>query len=476
MPFISAKKYNEAFVKIECDVDVARRIKNLFSCFSPGYKFSPKFRECLLVKDCPTPKERSSSEKCCRFKCPNFARAWNGRISAFKLTNYLLPIGLYEDFIDWANKYNYNIGGCFLPTKGLYEDKFFEKFYATIFENSNIYPRDYQHEAIKAAINNRIGIIEHATGSGKTSVEYSIIRFLLAMNKRVCVVVPNIMLVEQLRAEFKGYGWANVDDHMAIMYTGEEPDLNKPILVSTFQSLVKKNDSYLSRFQGVLIDEAHYTKSKSVKDILDRMTKAEYRIGLTGSLPDNEDQEEALNNMTIKGCLGKVIAQKPASELIDEGVLSKITIINLILKYPDIICRKVQSMDYEGEKEFINENRMRYKAIDLILNNTPKEENTLILCTERQYLDDVNKYIDEKFKDKFVVRKIHGKIKIKKRLEVQQEMEDESGIITVATYGTLSTGVNIKRLHNLICLSSYKSKIKIIQTIGRGLRLLETKN
>jgi superfamily II DNA or RNA helicase len=283
------------------------------------------------------------------------------------------------------------------------------------------------------------------------------------------------MLVEQLRKEFTNYGWTNLEDYLSIMYTGNEPDLDKPVLISTFQSLVKKSDSFIARYDGVIVDEAHYAKAKSVKDILDKMINAEYRIGLTGSLPDDEDKEEALNIITINGCLGDVIAQKPASELIEEDVLSNITIANLILKYPDIICRQVQEMDYTGEKEYINENKMRYKVIDLILNNTPKEENTLILCTERDYLKDVFEYVEKKYKGKFKVDKIHGQVKIKSRLKTQQMAEDESGIIIVATYGTLSTGVNIKRLHNVLLLSSYKSKIKVIQTIGRGLRKHETK-
>jgi superfamily II DNA or RNA helicase len=476
MSTISISKKNEAYLKIDCDDYTARLIKKLFERFSPGYKFSPKFRECVNVSHCPTPDQKSNPSKCCRFKCPNFSRAWNGRISQFKLTNYLLPVGLYEDLKEWADRFGHTLTGPYLRSQGLYEQKLFDEFYKTIFENSEVYPRGYQNEAIKAAINKKIGIIEHGTGSGKTCVTYAIIRFLMALNKRVCIIVPNIMLVEQLKKEFKEYGWSNVEDYLSIMYTGNEPDLEKPVLVSTFQSLVKKSDSFISRYTAVMVDECHMAKAKSIKDILDKMIYADYRIGLTGSLPDADDKEEHLNLITIKGCLGDTIAQKPASELIDEGVLSDITIINMILKYPEASCNMAQEMSFDEEKEFINDNEMRYKAFDFVLDNTPKEENTLILCTELEYLDSIYKYVEKKYKDKFKVLKISGKIKIKERLKSQQTAEDESGVIIVATYGTLSTGVNIKRLHNLILASSYKSLIKVIQTLGRGLRKHFTKS
>jgi superfamily II DNA or RNA helicase len=290
------------------------------------------------------------------------------------------------------------------------------------------------------------------------------------------LIVPNIMLVEQMRREFIEYGWTACDDYLTIMYMNHVPDIQKPVLVSTYQSLVKQDDSFISRYNAAIVDEAHQAPANSIKTILGKLTYADYRLGMTGTFPDHTDPEELSKIYEIYGWLGPLVAQKSASELMDEGWLSRLKIANIIIKYPEIMCLKNANRAYEEEIITTTQNEIRNRVFGYILNHIPETENTIILCYLREHLEFIHDYLVQNFSSKFKIRKIHGDIAAEKRIKIQVEAETTGGIVIAATYGTMSIGVNIKRLHNIIMGSSHKGKIKIIQTIGRGLRLHETKD
>jgi superfamily II DNA or RNA helicase len=463
-------KIDEVFLEVQCSEDQAVSLHKYLKCFSPGYKFSPAYKN----------------------------RQWDGKISFFQPSNCKLPIGLFYAFVEWATKNNYQYELKWKQPVYQINDEFMDKFYEMIFENSPLYPRDYQDHAIKIMLRLRRGVIEYATGSGKSLIIYALIRYLLAFeDRRIVIIVPTIQLVEQLRLEFidpiNGYGWSKCDDFVTRMHTKVTPDITKPVLISTYQSLANKDDSFVMRYNTVIIDEVHTAKAKTIKDFAIKSRFADVRLGVTGTLPSIEEVKRVEDRKeeskfkkkdseiiqtflyTIFAYVGPKIAEIHSKELMDRGVLSKIAIANIILKYPDEVVKRLKSADYNTEIREINQYPNRNRVFDLIFKKTPSSENTIILCYLREHLASVHDYVKAMWGDKFKIDLIHGDVNVEDRLKICAAAELEGGHIIVATYGTLSVGINIKRIHNVIFGSSYKAKIKVLQSIGRGLRLHETK-
>ncbi len=497
---IVLSKLNELYFKLNCDKETAKLVQKHFEFYAENYMFSPKYQESQILKNAKYGQvEIKGSQKAKDLIAKlendglisytqdklhyeltmkgesyvNSGRLWNGKISLIKLTDYKLPIGLFGRFRQFCldNKIPYEFDFNPKMVKN-HSEEFFEEFYNTVFSDGKFYPRGYQHDAIKSAINKKRGLIEHATGSGKSADIYCIIRYLLAINKRICLIVPSVMLVEQMRKEFIEYGWEEVDDYLTIQYQDHEPDITRPVLISTFQSLYTCDESIIKSYTAVIVDESHMAKAKTIKEILSKMVYADYRIGLSATLPDQSPAKLG-ELLTIEAFLGPIISTKPAHELIEEGYLSSLKIINLILKYPKELCEVKRS--YKEEVEFINSFSSRNKFLDVIFSNIDKNQNSLVLVEELDHLESLYQHIESKFSHRFSVFKISGEIKAKKRLEIQNLSENRGGVIITATLGTMSTGVNIRRIHNVITASSSKAKTRVLQLIGRGLRLHESK-
>jgi len=321
--------------------------------------------------------------------------------------------------------------------------------------------------------------------SGKSLVIYSLIRFIMSCVKRkILLVVPNVSLTMQMFNDFsKDYGWEGVSSFVSVLHhKSKRYDPEKPILISTWQSIYKNAPEFFSQFDAVIVDEVHSAKSISIQTILKHSVNAEYRIGLTGTLPEDEID---LNN--IFGFIGPKLISVKSEDLIDKGFLSKIIIANLLLQYPkDIIDENKKRIKhkisgdtapYKDEYDFIINYPERNKVFDYIIKNINTSDNVLILCERIDHLKLISEHINGlcgSFGRKMFM--IHGSVDANKREEIRQFTEKNNGVVIVATYGTMSTGVNIKKLHHIIAASSYKSKIKVLQSIGRGMRLHDSKN
>lgn len=452
-PTIILDKVNEVYLQTsQISISQQLELSEAFKCKAKDFFFSPLFR----------------------------SGQWNGDLHFYNKSTRQFPIGLLSFFIKFCKKFNYSYKFNFdvSDLKCEISDEDIEKFYQHIFKNS-FKPRDYQDFAIKKALRNKRGIIEHATGLGKSLSIYVLIRFILATtNKKILLIVPTINLVKQMFNDFKEYGWDSCSSYISLIYgTSTKKDWDNPIIISTWQSLYKKSEEFFKNFGMVIVDETHHAKSASIKSILAKCVNADYRIGLTGSLQDKNDKNELADFLTITGYLGPVIARETMIDGINKGYLSDFVIANLILKYPDnlIELTKFDSYNYLQEIEIIQSYSKRNKILDYILNHIKNDENVLILCHEvEEHLKVVANYLRENFKN-WKLNIIHGRVSIEKREEIRQNVNKTSGNILLATYGTLSTGINIPRLHHIIFFSSYKSKIKIIQSLGRGLRKHETK-
>ena len=441
---IVVEKVDEVFVRINCSLEQGYEIKNYFSCYTNGYKWHPKFK----------------------------ARLWDGKVSFFNMKNQTLPIGLLKKFDKFAEEYEYPITYTFNrePDSVCQDD--LDLFYKEIFVDSKFYPRDYQNKAILNSINHGRGVLEMATGSGKSLIIYCLIRFMLASTEgKIILVVPSVMLTQRMFSDFVSYGWKNAFTEVSILYSDKDRyDPSKRILITTWQSVYKKDQEYFDKFESVIIDESHSAKAESLKSILSKCTKASFRIGTTGTLPT-----ESVDKYSIFGFLGPVISTVKSIDLMELGILAKIKIINVFLKYSEKEINKSKKMTYAEEERFIHTHPNRNAIFSFILKNIDKDENTLILCSKIEHLKSIVAYLEFKFKDRKIVQ-IHGSVDYDKREDIRQSLDNEKGTILVGSYGTMKQGVNIKKLHNVIFASSYKSKITVLQSIGRGLRTHEEKS
>ena len=329
---------------------------------------------------------------------------------------------------------------------------------------SKIEPRDYQYNAVYEAIKNDRKLLLSPTGSGKSLMIYSIVRYYTATTKKILIIVPTTSLVEQMVNDFISYGW-NADDFVHKIYSGKDKNTEKPIIISTWQSIYKFPKRYFDDIDCVIGDEAHLFKSKSLTGIMTKLHNAKYRFGFTGTLDGSKTHK-----WVLEGLFGKCEQVTKTDDLIKGGYLSKFRIKVLLCKHAP------QHFEtYQDEIEYLVEHKGRNNLIKNLVKDI--DGNTLVLFNYVEkhgtpLYELINSNVDSSRKVFFV----HGGTDVEDREEVRKLTESESNAIIVASYGTFSTGINIKRLHNIIFASPSKSRIRNLQSIGRVLRKGEGKD
>jgi superfamily II DNA or RNA helicase len=327
--------------------------------------------------------------------------------------------------------------------------------------------RDYQLKSFVQAIRNKRMLLLSPTASGKSLVLYCIIRYLQIENERGLLIVPTTSLVEQMYKDFEDYGYDS-EQYCHRQYSGKEKHTNKFLTITTWQSIYKNPGEYFEQFDFVLGDEAHQFKAKSLTTILSGCTNARYRIGTTGTLDGTQT-----HRLVLEGLFGPVYKATSTAELIDKGQLASFKIKCLVLKYPDPICKEARSWDYNNEMDYIVGNKARNEFIrNLTLSLTG---NSLVLF---QFVEKHGKNLYEIIKENAGKRKVFfvfGGTDVEIRESIRAITERENDAIIVGSYGTFSTGVNIRNLHNIIFASPSKSRVRNLQSIGRGLRLGDNK-
>ena len=441
---IIIEKNNESYAHLQCSEEINHEINNLFSAFAPGYRWNPRYKHHL----------------------------WDGKITAYSPITQLLPIGLVDNLINWCKKKNYSYKLQFFDN---YKDEIDKELLEKEINNHliNGYKiRDYQLNAVHAALTNKKGMILSCTGSGKSLMIYSIFKYLLEKRKarRLLLIVPSTMLVEQMYTDFKDYGWKDIDLEIEMLYSGKKPTFKAPVLISTWQSLDKQDKSFFEKYDGIIVDEAHQAKASVLSRIVKCAFNAEYKIGTTGTLP-----AELSDQLLINGVLGNVVFELKSRELIDRGFLSKMTIATIYLRYPTDFIKENKDRNYPEEVKMVEEYDNRNKVLNFVIDHTPATNNMLILVTHRQHLDSIKEYLQKSYPNR-KVSIINGSIKAKEREDIRTGIENEDGTLLVATYKTMSTGVNIPKLHAVMLYSNSKSRIQVLQSIGRGLRKHNMKN
>lgn len=448
---VVAKKVNEVYIQLLCEDSIKEELSEFFSFYAHNYQFSPLYKK----------------------------RVWNGKVYLYSKKRSYLYAGLLAYLKNFCaeRSLELHIDPELQKTNDISIEKLQE--FATILKlrslGKPIDVRDYQLNAFHKSIKNKRVLLISPTASGKSLIIYLITRFVLGMGcKRGLLIVPTISLVEQMYGDFKDYSTENkwdVDSNVQKIYQGQDKNITKSLTISTWQSIHEFPKSFFEQFDFVIGDEAHGFKAKSLTNIMSKLTNAKYRIGTTGTI-----QDEVVNKLTLEGHFGiatKVITTK---ELIDKKQLSDFEIKCLVLKYPPQQCKEVEQMDFQEEMDFIVGNESRNNFITNLTFDL--NGNTLILF---QYIEKHGRILYNKILEKASNqpnRKIFfvcGETEAKDREDVRKITEGENDAIIVASYGVFSTGVNIRRLHNIVFASPSKSKIRNLQSIGRGLRLGEDK-
>jgi superfamily II DNA or RNA helicase len=264
-------------------------------------------------------------------------------------------------------------------------------------------------------------------------------------------------------SDFTDYGM-DVDQYVHKIYSGKDKITNKRVIVSTWQSIYKLPAKWFKQFGMVVGDECHGFKSKSLSSIMNKSTEAKYRYGLTGTLDGTQTHK-----LMLEGLFGPVYKVTTTKALQDNETLAPLDIKVLLLNYPENIRKDFGKRDYQDEIDFIVGNVARNRLIRNLAIDA--RGNTLVLFRlvdkhGKPLFDQINNKVDEDRKVFFV----SGDTDTADREAIRGIVEKQNNAIIVASLGTFSTGINIRNLHNIIFASPSKSQIKVLQSIGRGLR------
>lgn len=425
------------YCHVTCEDSIAMELTDFFKFTVDGARFSPAYR----------------------------SRHWDGTIKLFNYRSRTIYAGLVQHVIKFCEEFGYTY-----EDKTNYIGKASDIDHIKLLKPNNLplEPRDYQLAAFAYAIAKKRTVIVSPTASGKSLIIYMIVRHLRAnLKKQGLLIVPTISLVEQMYSDFASYGW-NVDKNCQKIYQGMEREPTAPLVISTWQSIYDMPKKYFANFDFVIGDEAHTFKAKSLTAIMTKLVNCEYRIGTTGTLDGTK-----VNKLVLEGLFGPVKQMVTTRELIEQKHLADFEIKSLVLKYPESVCKELKGRPYQDEIEFLVSNEGRNKFIRNL--SLSLDGNTLLLYT---YVEKHGKILHELIQEKAQDRKVffvYGGTDVLDREAVRHITEKETNAIIVASYGTFSTGINIRNLHNIIFASPTKSRIRSLQSIGRGLRLGENK-
>lgn len=428
-------------IRVIAEPAIMKEISEEFTFDIPGAKFMPAYKN----------------------------KFWDGKIRLFNMTTGALYTGLYKHLVELCEKKGYEVDTKFDASAQEFSLKEAKEFIDTLGLPEDKTPRDYQIDAFAHCVRNNRALLLSPTASGKSLIIYLLIRFYLYAlpESRVLIVVPTTSLVSQMASDFDSYGLPE-DIGVHRIFSGQAKHTDHAITITTWQSIYKLGDSYFRRFNIIIGDEAHNFQAKSLTAIMTKTVGAAFKFGTTGTLDGS-----LTNKLVLEGLFGPVYKVTTTKQLMDAGHVADLTIKAIVLKYDKNVLDKVAGMSYQDEIDYIvrlpERNRfiknlaLSLKGNVLILFNfTDKHGKILHAGIEREAGDRKVFYVD-------------GGVNGDEREEIRKIVMAESNAIIVASYGTFSTGVNIPNIHNVIFASPSKSRIRNLQSIGRGLRLSDDK-
>jgi superfamily II DNA or RNA helicase len=439
MSHLIISKKNEVYLTIQAEPHIYYELRDAFQFEVPNAKFSPSYKN----------------------------KWWDGRIYLFNVDTREIYIGLLDRIIRFCedHKYTYEFadnkfyGLPFEINDGISKEGV--KDYMTAI--SKHAPRDYQVEGVYDALRHNRKLLISPTASGKSLMIYSVVRYYVERQQNILIVVPTTSLVEQMYKDFADYGW-DVGSYCHKIYAGKERETDSQVIITTWQSIYKLPKQYFSRFNVVVGDEAHQFKSKSLISIMTKLCDAKYRFGFTGTLDGSQTHK-----WVLEGLFGPSYKIINTDELMKKGHLAKLDIKILLLKHPPNRFEV-----FEDEVQYLITHQKRNNFIKNL--TLDLKGNTLVLFSRvESHGQPLYELINNGKVDDRHVFFIHGGVETDERERVREITEKESNAIIVASYGTFSTGINIRNLHNVVFASPSKSRIRNLQSIGRVLRKGENK-
>ena len=436
--YLVIDKKDEVYLKIEAEENIRRELSEYFTFEVPGFKFMPQYR----------------------------SKVWDGKIRLYSYATGQIYVGLYPYIVAWCKKNDIQVvDGTKIKDVNV-DEKEIDKLIKMLKLPHEV--RDYQREAFIHSIQKNRCLLLSPTASGKSLIIYLILIFNLLRLKgskrdKVLIIVPTTSLVEQLFKDFKDYGY-NSQRNVHRIYSGHERETNKRVVISTWQSIYKMPKKWFEQYGLVIGDEAHLFKAQSLTKIMTKLQKCKYRVGLTGTLDGTKTHK-----LVLEGLFGTVNRVVKTTELQDKKQLADLKIMALILNYAEYEREYLYGKTYQEEMDFLVKHEKRNKYIRNLAANL--NGNTLCLF---QYVEkhgeELKRLIEEKAEGKQVFY-VHGGVATDEREQIRAITEKSDNAIIIASYGTFSTGINIRNLHNIIFSSPSKSRIRNLQSIGRGLRL-----
>ena len=433
-------KKNEVNLRLtDVEPSVAAELNDFFTFEVPGFKYMPAYKN----------------------------KMWDGKIRLYNIVTGEIYVGL----LPYIEEYLKNNGIDYDLESGIRSERtvargvvqgFIRGLRPTL-NGRRIKVRDYQIDAVTHAIATNRSLLISPTASGKSLIIYCLVRYYQMMELKTLILVPTTSLVEQMYKDFSDYGW-HVEDHCQKIYQGHDKKVQKDVVISTWQSIHKMPRQYFRQFGAVFGDEAHLFKAKSLTGIMTKLDTCKYRFGLTGTLDDTQT-----HRLVLEGLFGKTKYVITTKELIDNKTLAGLKIKCIVLKYPEEDRQIVKEYEYAGELEYV----VTKKERNIFICNLVGHCNGNTLCLF-QFVEKHGEPLYNIIKDKYKDRKVffvYGGVNTDTREKIREIVENETDAIIVASYGTFSTGINIRNIDNIVFESPSNSKIRVLQSLGRGLRI-----
>jgi superfamily II DNA or RNA helicase len=406
---------------------------------------------------------------------------WDGYVCYIK-DNKWIPVGLWRYVMLVCKEYKFElkINGVSRLFDPNINPESFQEWALDFFNGYKLTPHDYQIEAAFNILKFRRCLAELATSAGKTMISFMTVAYMLEKQKasKILFIVPNVSLVVQASEDFQDYNWRNrVKIKIQQIYSGQTIKPNTNVVIGTYQSLVKKTAEYFSEFDAVIVDETHQAKSASIKEILSKCRNAQYKFGLSGTLP----KDGTLDKLTLMSQTGPVITEIKAAFLQKEGHIAgcKVKVIEMDYApettktaFKELAQNRYENKDvFQLEQNYIVNNKARLDFIVSVISRIPR--NSLVLFHRIEHGRKIYEALRAKSDKK--VYYVDGGTDTDIREEHKKKMESGDEVVIVASYGTFSTGISVKKIHNIFFTESFKSEVIIRQSIGRGLRQHESK-
>ncbi len=448
---------DSVYCRVWCERGVSQELCDYFTFKVPGAQFMPAYK----------------------------SKMWDGKIRLYSIYDYKLFAGLVEYVFRFAEERSYTVefrdgNDAWMKEQSVSNQdvvNFFEKVLRPHSEGKRLTAYDHQLEGVGHALRKKRCLLVCPTASGKSLIIYALIRYYLdtlPKSRKILIIVPTTSLVSQMCSDFEDYSshdanW-NARDHCHMVFAGRDKISEKRVIVSTWQSIYKMKVNYFKHFGAVIGDECHLFKAQSLKAIMTKLKKCDYRVGTTGTLDGTETHK-----LVIEGLFGPAKKVVSTKELMDKDLLAKLSIDCILLKYCEGTRKACKGLKYQEEIDFLVSHEWRNEFIrDLVLS---LKGNTLVLFRlVEKHGRDLHRIIERGAADGRKVFFVYGGTQVTQREDIRRITEKENDAIIVASYGTFSTGINIKRLHNIVFASPSKSRIRILQSLGRSLRKGERKD